>query len=127
MRNWHFNHIDFSTYPHYSGDDLGVWWSPQQTLFKIWAPTARQVELRLYENGKEGKPLRVVPLQFLSEGVWSVEIAGNLEGLFYTFRVNDGDWLSEVPDPQARAVGVNGHRGMIFDPAKTNPDGWETD
>lgn len=127
MRNWHFNHIDFSTYPHYSGDDLGVWWSPQQTLFKIWAPTARQVELRLYENGKEGKPLRVVPLQFLSEGVWSVEIAGNLEGLFYTFRVNDGDWLSEVPDPQARAVGVNGHRGMIFDPAKTNPDGWGTD
>lgn len=127
MRNWHFNHIDFSTYPHYAGNDLGVTWSNESTRFRIWAPTARIVELRLYNAGRGGRPTRVLTMEAGGQGVWSLEEKGNLEGMFYTFRVNDGEWLHETAGPYARATGINGTRGMIFNPLLTNPDGWDHD
>jgi pullulanase len=127
MHNWHFNHIDFSDYPHYAGDDLGVIWSSHKTSFRIWAPTARMVELRLYRTGKGGRPVKVVQMEKGTNGTWIHEEQGDLNGLFYTFQVNDGEWLHEVADPYAKAVGINGLRGMVFDPAGTNPVGWEND
>ena len=127
MRNWHFNHIDFSTYPQYHRNDLGVRWSAEKTTFRLWAPTARMVELRLYTSGKGGKALQLISMTHSEASTWVHEEMGNLEGLFYTFQVNDGEWLHEVPDPYARAVGVNGHRGMIFNPEKCNPWDWEND
>ena len=127
MRSWHFNHIDFSTYPHYVGNDLGVNWKPEKTTFRIWAPTALQVELRLFENGLKGEPLRVINLRKDKNGTWVHTEKGNIENMFYTFKVYDGEWLHEVPDPYAKAVGVNGNRGMIIDLDKTNPPGWKND
>lgn len=127
MRSWHFNHIDFSTYPQYGDNDLGVIWTPEKTTFRIWAPTALQVELRLFENGENGEPLKVINLQKDKNGTWVHTQKSNLENRFYTFKVYDGEWLHEVPDPYARAVGVNGNRGMIIDLAKTHPAEWKND
>ena len=31
----------------YEGDDLGAVYSPENTVFKVWAPTASKVELKL--------------------------------------------------------------------------------
>lgn len=127
MRNWHFNHIDFSTYPHYAGEDLGVNWSPGSTTFRLWAPGARLVELRLYHTGKRGRPVRIIRMEQGEQGTWVHTEQGDLRGFFYTFQVNDGEWLHEVPDPYARAVGVNGLRGMVYDRTGTNPPGWNED
>jgi pullulanase len=127
MRNWIFNHIDFSTYPFYGEDDLGVYWMEEKTSFKIWAPSAQTVELRLFNNRHDVKQYMKTDLEKGENGTWEVELEGNFEGDFYTFRINDGDWLHEVPDMYARCVGINGKRGQIFDPAKTNPEGWEKD
>lgn len=127
MRDWKFNHIDFSTYPVYSSDDLGVFWAPEKTTVKIWAPTAKIIELRLYKDGKGGEEFYKTTLQADGNGTWSTVLNGDYEGKFYTLRINDGDWLEEIPDIYARCVGVNGLRGMIYNPAKTNPEGWEHD
>ncbi len=127
MRDWKFNHIDFSTYPVYGGDDLGVFWAPEKTTVKIWAPTAKIIELRLYKDGKGGEEFYKTTLQADGNGTWSTVLNGDYEGKFYTLRINDGDWLEEIPDIYARCVGVNGLRGMIYNPAKTNPEGWEHD
>ena len=127
MRNWKFNHIDFSTYPFYAGDDLGVFWSPEKTSIKIWAPTAKLVELRLYKNGESGESYYKTNLQPAENGCWSTILSGDYEGKFYTLKINDGEWLDEVPDIYTRCVGINGLRGMIFDPAKTNPENWTDD
>ncbi|MCL1821228.1 MAG: type I pullulanase [Prolixibacteraceae bacterium] len=127
MRSWRFNHIDFSTYPNYGGDDLGVHWSAADTLFKIWAPTAHRVELRIYETCESANPLKIIELTKDVQGAWSHRELGNLENLYYTFRINDGEWLQETPDMYAKTVGVNGLRGMIFDLEKTNPQGWKDD
>lgn len=127
MRSWKFNHIDFSTYPYYGGDDLGVRYSEENLQVKVWAPTAREVEMKLYKTSTGGRAIRRELLNLQADGVWQLSLKGAFEGLFYTFRVNDGSWLSETPGVDARAVGVNGRRGLIFDPQKTNPQGWESD
>lgn len=127
MRQWKFNHIDFSTYPYYAGDDLGVFWAPEKTSVKIWAPTAQMVELRLFKDGELSEPFHKTNLQPVGNGIWSTILNADYEGKFYTFRINDGDWLAETPDIYARCVGVNGKRGMIFDPHKTNPENWDND
>ena len=127
MRNWKFNNIDFSTYPFYDGNDLGVFWSPEKVSVKIWAPSAQTVELRLYKDGDSGEAFHKTNLQPSEYGVWSTVLVGDFEGKFYTLRVNDGDWLAETPDIYARCVGINGKRGMIFNPQKTNPENWEND
>ena len=127
MRNWKFNHIDFSTYPNYEGDDLGVHWSPEKTVIKIWAPTAKLIELRLFKDGKSGEAFHKTNLQLTVNGIWTTVLKGDYEGKYYTLKINDGDWLEETPDIYARCVGVNGLRGMIFNPKKTDPENWEID
>ncbi len=127
MRNWKFNHIDFSTYPFYPGGDLGVIWTPEKTYVKIWAPTAHFIEIRLYKEGEGGESFYKSNLQPVGMGVWSTVLMGDFEGKFYTLKINDGDWLAETPDIYARCVGINGLRGMIFNPLKTNPENWKLD
>ncbi len=127
MRNWKFNHIDFSIYPHYDGEDLGVLWSPEKTIIKIWAPTAKLVELRLFKDGKTGEPFHKTNLQMSGNGVWMTVLNGDYDGKFYTLKINDGEWLEEMPDIYAKCVGVNGLKGMIYSPQKTNPEEWEND
>jgi len=127
MRSWKFNHIDFSTYPHYDGNDLGVLWTPEKTVIKIWAPTAKIIELRLFKDGKTGSSYHKTNLQLSGNGIWTTVLNGDYEGKFYSIKVNDGTWLNEVPDIYTRCVGVNGMRGMIFNPQKTNPENWEND
>ena len=40
----------------YDGDDLGAVYSKAETTFKVWAPTAQMVKLRLYSVGsREGQ------------------------------------------------------------------------
>ncbi len=127
MRNWKFNHIDFSTYPFYDEDDLGVFWSPEKTKIKIWAPTAKTVELRLYKDGQTGESFFKTNLQPSENGTWQTILTGDYEGKYYTFRINDGEWLNETPDIYVRCVGVNGKRGQIYNPSKTNPENWNND
>lgn len=127
MRDWRFSGVDFNSFPYYGGDDLGVSWSKEQTSIKIWAPTAQQVELRIYRHGSGGSAIRIDQFEKAESGTWTIKLQGNLNGYFYTIRVNDGAWLNETPGVDARAVGVNGHRGLIFDPAKAQPEGWEED
>ncbi|HKJ43616.1 MAG TPA: type I pullulanase [Sunxiuqinia sp.] len=127
MRNWKFNHIDFSTYPDYSQDDLGVHYSSEWLTVKVWAPTAQMVEFYLYEKSVGGKLLQKENLGGVKNGIWQLQLKGDFKGRYYTIRVNDGQWLNETPGVEARAVGVNGKRGLIFNPAETNPEGWERD
>ena len=44
---------DFDQLPVYSGDDLGVAYTPQATTFKLWAPTAKSVTLQFFRAGEQ--------------------------------------------------------------------------
>lgn len=127
MRDWKFNGVDFSTFPYYGGNDLGVSYSKEKTNIRVWAPTAKEVELRIYKHSTEGEAIRIDQFIKFEFGTWIITLNSDLKGFYYTIRVNDGEWLNETPGVDARAVGTNGHRGLIFDPEETNPDGWLED
>ena len=127
MRDWKFNGVDFSTFPYYGGNDLGVTYTKEKTNIRVWAPTAKEIELRIYKHSIEGEAIRIDQFIKFDNGTWIFSLNGDLNGFYYTIRVNDGEWLNETPGVDARAVGANGHRGLIFDPEETNPEGWLED
>ena len=122
----------WKTYPIYDGTDLGVTYTKDQTKFKVWAPTASDVKLRLYKSGAntndESDLLQTIDFQRSSLGTWYAEVKGDQKGVFYTYQtIVDGKTMNEVPDIYAQSVGVNGKRGMVVDLKDTNPSGWEKD
>ena len=127
MRDWKFSGIDFLAFPTYNGNDLGVSYSKEKTAIRIWAPTAKNVELRIYVHATGGDAIRIDQFSKAENGTWTLALKGDLKGYYYTIRVNDGEWLNETPGIDARAVGTNGHRGLIFNPLETNPEGWIAD
>jgi pullulanase len=115
-------------YPLYNGNDLGVHYSPAGTGFKIWAPGASAVKLRLYQAGEGGTALRTIDLDKGISGTWSTTLNQDLKNEYYTFQIDQaGRWLAEAPDIYAKAVGVNGKRGMVVDLKDTDPPGWDKD
>jgi len=113
----------------YTGTDLGSTWNPEGVFFRLWAPTAREVTVRIYESGTlaEEEPLVQLPMTPDIRGTWVARLDGDWNGRYYTFLAQFSDHRCEACDPYARAVGVNGSRAMILDLAATEPDGWETD
>lgn len=124
---WNFGHIDFSTYVQYIEGKLGVEYHSDYTVLKLWSPVAQQVRFRLYKTDTAKEPLETVEM-IHNESVWSVRLEGERHGMFYTVQclIND-QWMDEVPDPYAFAVGINGKRGMICDLSRTNPANWNAD
>ena len=100
----------------------------EATTFTIWSPKAEAVELCLYEKGEGGEPLKIHQMEAEENGIWKMQLEGNLNGIYYTYRVKaKGNWLNETPGIYAQAVGVNGKRAMAVDLKSTDPEGWETD
>jgi pullulanase len=119
---------DYDSYPVYGGNDLGLKYSPTQSSFRIWAPSATQAELVLYNVGIGGRPIQVINMKKSDGGTWVATINGNQKGKFYAFRVKvKNAWLNEVPDPYAKSVGLNGKRAMVINLKETDPPGWEKD
>ena len=111
----------------YTGGDLGALWSPGCTRFRVWAPTASAVRLRLYPDGSGSAPIGEYPMTPGSEGTWTLSLDGDLHGVYYTYLVTVDGITRESIDPYARAGGVNGLRGMVIDLGRTDPDGWASD
>lgn len=119
---------DFSRYPVYKGDDLGLRYSKSGSSFKIWSPVAEKAELIFYKNGAGGNAVQTINMTKSEAGTWIAEVKGDQQGRFYVFRVSvNGKWSQEVPDPYAKLVGVNGRRAVVADLASTNPAGWDKD
>ncbi|MEM9836831.1 MAG: type I pullulanase [Bacteroidota bacterium] len=118
----------FSEYPLYTADDLGLTYTAKQATFKLWSPAAAAVKLHLYESDDPATvAARVIEMEEV-DGAWTVKIAEDMAGYYYTFQIKMGEeWLPEAADPYARAVGTNGMRTHIIDLAATNPPGWEDD
>ena len=100
-----------------------VTYTPEQTTFRLFASAdAKAVKLRLYQAGLGGKALKTVKMQY-ADGLWTATVKGNLKGRFYTFDTGYGECAGVF----AKAVGVNGKRGVIIDMNETNPEHWNSD
>jgi pullulanase len=118
----------YDSYPVYKGNDLGLTYSPKFSLFRIWAPTAEKAQIIFYNAGDGGESTGFLEMKKDLNGTWTAKVTGDIKGKFYVFKVQiKGKWLNEVPDPYAKAVGVNGKRAMVVDLKETNPVNWEKD
>ena len=118
-----FDSDEFVATSVYDGDDLGATIRGNETIFKLWAPTANEVTLRLFENGNGGEPFAEVAMDKGEKGVWSATYACG-HGTYYTYAVTTSLGTQEAVDPYARSAGVNGERGMVIDLASTDPAGF---
>lgn len=121
-----FDRNDYSTYPVYNGNDLEMVYTPSSTQFRIWAPTADEAKVKIYDEGIESEHIMEKRMKKDASGTWIARFDEDMKNLYYTFQIRyNGEWLEETPGIYAKAVGVNGKRAAIFDMNETNPDGWE--
>ena len=83
---------------YYEGE-LGAIYSPEHTLFRLWAPTAEKIEIRFYKTGDGDNFLTVQNMKKDEHGTWIYEAGGDLEGIYYTYVVYSGEALKETVDP----------------------------
>ncbi len=128
----------FRQYYTYSGDDLGVVATGEKATFTLWAPTAAFVRLMLFDTGisvdyAEEHPeqnlvgddtARGYNMAFRPGGIWQITINKSLHTKYYKYMVYNSLGSSEVVDPYAKGLGVNGERGEIINFMYTNPSGW---
>lgn len=101
----------------YGGDDLGAGYTKDKTIFKLWAPTAAKVKLKLFNEDEPSHEL--FSMKRMDKGVWSIEVDRNLELFCYTFLVCINLEWREAVDPYATALTVNGEYGVIINPLKS--------
>ncbi len=115
-------------YPVYKGNDLGLTYTPKQSTFKIWSPTAVAARINFYKTDLGGVSDRTVQMEKAANGVWTITIPQNLKDQYYTFQVLiNNSWSAEIIDPYAKACGTNGIRAQVVDLKETNPIGWGQD
>ena len=116
----------------YTNDDFGAVYHPGFTSVKLWAPTAKQVRLLLF-NDADTESFSAIPMSRDANGIWSAELRGDMDGKYYLYEVThfQSGWskpvILRVNDPYARGCSANSGRTLIYDPQKTNPDGWNED
>jgi pullulanase len=103
---------------YYDRNDLGVCCEENQTHFKLWAPTATKVELKL--QSPNGTFFDTYKMKREEKGIWSANISQDLEHYQYTFRVCVNREWREAVDPYAVAVTPNGEKGVIVKMKKTH-------
>ncbi len=121
-----FDSIEFEKAYHTQAS-LGTFCGENGTLFRLWAPTAERVELRLYRAGNSTPPEKSVPMAAKPQGLWEYETRENLDGAYYDYAVWVDGKVYETPDPYGKACGVNGLRSMVLDLSRTDPENWEKD
>ena len=116
----------------YSDADLGATYTEDYTTFKVWSPAADDIKVCIYKTGSDEEEgfntIAVKPMKYSkSVGTWYVSLDGDYKNMYYTYKVTVGENTYEVVDPYAKAVGMNGNRGMIVDLRDTDPEGWSDD
>ncbi len=121
-------YASYELYPVRSDDLTEMEYTPEVTNFTLWAPTADEVRLMLFDTGDGGHAYETVSMVADKEGTWTAKVEKDLIGKFYTFNVKIKDkWLGDTPGINAKAVGVNGKRAAIIDMNATDPEGWAAD
>ena len=131
-----YNTARFEEFYTYKGDDLGVTVTSSGTTFKVWSPISALVTVNLYDEGAPkslgGSDARGVPyaMSYQKGGVWVATFPAEDEvvGKYYTYSVTHSGGTIESVDPYAKACGVNGVRGYVYDKnaSNANVEGWDT-
>ncbi|WP_425540050.1 type I pullulanase [Microaceticoccus formicicus] len=99
---------------------LGIIYSTSSTKFRVWAPIRNKIKLLIYENYNHVRR-REYPMYKDTNGIFSAEISGNLDGKYYTYLIDD---MYEVTDPYSIASSINSEKSAIINLELTDPEGF---
>jgi len=94
---------------------LGFQYEPTATTFRIWAPTIKSAKVVLYQTAEHAHNFSPT-----KDGVWEVEVVGNLEAVNYRFEITHEDnHVRLTTDPYGVASTANGEFSTVVDLTKT--------
>ncbi len=90
-------------------------YSPNETVFKLFAPADAECFV-VTDNDS-------IRMTLAADSIWTATLKGDHKGKTYQFSVNG----RRSPGVFAKAVTVNGEKGVIIDMKDTDPKGWADD
>ena len=104
----------------YQGD-LGVSYNEDTPTITVWAPTARSVSLKLFDDADQGKPASasIAMLKNANNGTWSVQGSADWDRKYYLYEVevfarSEGQVVTNlVTDPYSHSLSQDSLRTQI--------------
>jgi alpha-1,6-glucosidases, pullulanase-type len=100
--------------------DLGPRWDGGRPTLRVWAPTARRVDLLLWRGSLQDQPERL-PLTCADDGTWAIIGVPEWSGAKYKFDVlvyvpeHQRVVANPVTDPYSQALTVNSTHSVLVD------------
>ncbi len=95
-------------------------YSPDQTVFKLFAPVDAKCMVVVESDTVS---MTKTDIAVDAGAIWTATVKGDQKGKEYVFVVNG----VSSPGTFAKAVTVNGQKGIVVDLSETDPDGWAND
>lgn len=102
----------------YDGD-LGPLYTEDSTEFKVWAPTAKDVNLIVFDGDEE----TAYGMARQDSGVYTHTLEGDQDGTVYMYDVVFNDKVNRSVDPYAKSVTINGQRSVVVNPQVLESEG----
>ena len=112
---------------------LGLHYSSSDITSKIWAPTAQQVNLQIFDSAKQ--LLSTIPMTLDNKtGIWASSIPLTNDRLFYRFELNVYHYQNQQfetvfsTDPYSVSLSVNGDYSQFvnLNDNDLKPTGWDS-
>ena len=88
-------------------EELGVFYSPKSTCFKVWSPVSK--EIKLIVNDKE------YGMSYTQKGVWEVVVNEDLDGANYYYMVRVNEEFVKSLDPYGKSSTPNFTANIVVD------------
>ncbi|GJP74183.1 hypothetical protein CLOP_g4809 [Closterium sp. NIES-67] len=101
---------------------------------RVWAPTAQEVTLLLFDQPHASPPVERVPMERGSEGQWSAQGPMAWRGMYYQYEIRvfhpstNRMETCVATDPYSRGLSANGERSLVVDlsDASLAPPDWSS-
>lgn len=121
--------------PVYRESEEWSWWGEEREVtLSLWAPTATEVSVQLFDRATGGTPRTVPMRRDEATGVWSLtRDADELDGRYYLYQVKvwapsvQQNVTNLVTDPYSVALSADSKRSLVADLSDrdTKPRGWD--
>lgn len=91
---------------------LGVEYHENYSIFRVWTPVAKSLELVLVH--KDGTEEPFYP-EYRDKGLWFLKVTGDLEGVGYYYKVRINTNVHRVVDPYAITTNADGNTSYVVD------------
>ena len=124
VRPWRVVHGD-ERY-HDPDAELGATYSPQRTVFRVFAPTALAVKVVVADQAEGPAGVADYPMTRGPRGVWEAVVEGDLAGRFYAYKLSGPGFVehAEIRDIYAVCTQNRAPRSLIVDLRATDPPGF---